>query len=559
MENLIPLKFINQMGGYLHNKVGIPNLGQFCFANAFLQTLYSSKIIRDAVIDFDENNLLTEEEFRDNFRGMNLYEMPSYIDLPLEDLLEGKKFVFEDYPDFDLGELEPNRPFYKILIVKLNDINITDKTKFRIWIEGYQADILDISYNIGICNIILYISENGGNSPNLDALNNLGSDKIKLKLYYTDLFKTYEIITDDALKTKLEWFSSDNIQRGDLIQIMRFKYLKDLFNLIHANVSGTLLEDDFSNLIKGIVGTIVSYFIGDNIDQNDSGEILLNLMSVLERILDKSNFLKQISLQKFYIKNEHNETVVKIKINPNHQLVNNLISNENCYETKCNLKDVFPIFKNEVEFEELANSRENIDKLDFTDGNQWGRLRMDDELKENIKSKVGENESLLCVSDDEYEDTGETNAMGLTLKAPKKPCMFYKKSDLATKNYLCVFNLDIKVLSNPENPPQILLLHNSRTGVGHIDDTEIEYNFYETFFGKHYMLTGLTYHSGGKSIASGHYVSKVKSEDKNFYEMNDASVKLIDNREMLNNKKKWTLLVYERVTDLQQIIIDCNS
>ena len=39
---------------------------------------------------------------------------------------------------------------------------------------------------------------------------------------------------------------------------------------------------------------------------------------------------------------------------------------------------------------------------------------------------------------------------------------------------------------------------------------------YENFFGKHYMLTGITVHSGG-GTGGGHYISKVRPNDSNFF------------------------------------------
>ncbi len=555
MTDLIPLYFSSQIGGYDHKIVGIPNLGNYCFANSFLQTLYSSKNIRQRIIDLSDDLFPTDAEFKALFKNKLLHDdMSSFIELKIKSFSQDDsdpsylKIVAKFDDDFNIQEVDDlgndiqliSHPFkFKIKSTSDNSFTINN-------IKRNIKNIDDIEYTF------MVKKEHGKNWNG------------KIYLTYTDYFNTQENIEkydNRDLRRKLKWFSTDSIKKGDVIEIMRFKYLIQLFRLLNRSKNTSILDGGaIKNIIKGIVATIVNtYSWSGGVDQSDSGEILLKIGYILEKIFPINNLLKVVDLNQYLIKKSSGEVVIKTKDkerDPNRPEVINMVLNAyECPKSSCTLKDIYPIYLNKTEFETSVNTITNIEKLSRQDDSNWARVN----LTQSIKDNVGSDEELYCLKDESEIRSTVPNQWGSFSLIPVHKCEFHSKSNLADKEFYCANSMAIMTPFDHENIPNFLLFYNSRTNPGGgYNKKNIIFNLYEIFFGKHYILTGITVHSGG-GTGGGHYISKVRHDDNNYYYISDSTIGRIPFQQMLNDTSRWSLLVYERIPDLNQNIIDCNK
>jgi len=533
MNNLVSLKYYNQQGGYIHKIRGIPNIGNYCFANSFFQSFYSSNKIRQEVLKFSDDKLPTNEEFFDIFKR-NLHDNISRFIYP--------KIVNYQFSDGDkvYFTLE-NNP-------KLNDLSkLTFIIKNGINVNGNFSKHTDDYYKF--------------ESNELPV--NLRKEQISIKIGYYDFFNLNQQITNAQLITKLSWFSNGSIIKSDLLEIMRFKYLKKLFTILN-NSMNNVLEDNvnFRNVIKGIVATVVDeYNEGGGVNQSDSGEILLKLANVLEKIFVK-DLLKMSDVNRFLVKNvTTNNISIKayIKERTGNILVTLLNDAMECKRSECDLRELYNIYKDTEEYEAMTNTPLNIDLLSKQNDSNWGRNKLDDAIRETIK----ENEALLCVPDNSEQRTRSNpwTSNGLPkLPEPVHKCnTFIDKSQLQDMRYFCNDTSDIYIPISKHNTPQFLLFYFARANDDRTyNNAKIKYNLNETFFGNIYQLKGITCHSG-QSAGGGHYTSIVKSEDNFYYYISDSYFSKISTDNVIKKEKLWVLLVYERKQNsLKEIIMNCN-
>lgn len=552
MTELIPLYFYSQIGGYDHKIVGIENFGNSCFANSFLQTLYSSKNIRQQIINFSDQSLPTDDEFRSLFKGKLLHQnIASYIELNIK-----QSNIYDNDPDVN---------HFKI-VAKFNDLDgnildVSSLTKFKIEYNlGYTTrsfNIQDISttVNDGDIQYTFIVKKESGRTWNN-----------KIYLNYTDYFNMAEIVSRDDypdLIQKLEWFSTDSIKKGDILEIMRFKYLKQLFILLNDSSNNTVLrQGQIINTIKGIVATVVSkYSNSGGVDQSDSGEILLKIISVLEKVFHRNNLLKVNELNEYLIKKPSGEVVIKTIISERDpdsiDNVNMVPVAYDCPKEECVLKEIFPIYLNNQDYEISINTDINISNLLHQNDDNWGRLKFDE--LDDVRDSVNLDEELYCVINNNEVRGTEPNEWGFFPMVNEHKCAFHPKSDLVNKEFYCINSKQILTPLTAENVPNFLIFYNARTNAdGSYNNKKIIFNLYEIFFGKHYMLTGVTIHSGG-GTSGGHYISKVRHNDNNYYYISDSRTELISWQGMLDDTRRWSLLIYEEIPNLNQNIIRCNQ
>ena len=548
MTELIPLHFSSQIGGYEHKIVGIPNLGNYCFANSFLQTLYSSKTIRQQIIDFSDDLLPTNNEFRILFKNKSLHDnISQYIELKIDNIIR--------QDNSNANFLEIVIKFKETLNIDVESILgnielIKHKSHFRI--KSSQRALFRIN------NITRNINEEY--TFTIEKINGHVWDG-RIYLIYTDYFNTSEEINNEELARKLEWFSTGSIKKGDILEIMRFKYLKQLFLLLNSSQNRSVLDEGtIRNTIKGIVATIVNkYSNSGGVDQSDSGEILLKIGTVLEKIFPINNLLKVVDLKQYLIKKSSGQVVIKTKDkerDPDSPEVKNIVLNAyECPKSSCILKDIYPIYLNSREFEASVNTHANIDNLLIQNDDNWARILLDQSFKDDL----GSDEELYSLKDQSQVQGPEPNQWGFYPMVYNHKCAFHSKSNLVDKQFYCANSIQIMTPLNIENIPNFLLFYNSRTNPDNTYNAkDIIYNLYENFFGKHYMLTGVTVHSGG-GTGGGHYISKVRHNDSNFFYISDSTTQPIYSLDMLTNTNSWSLLVYEKINVLNQNIIKCNQ
>ena len=120
MNNLVSLKYYNQQGGSdkKHKLVGLQNIGNYCFANAFLQTIYAVDYLRDLISNLDDKKLPTHEEYRNIF-GI---------------------YIYEDITEDKLNSITTNKS-------SIENSNILSKAKFKLIRKDGKLELLRINYD----------------------------------------------------------------------------------------------------------------------------------------------------------------------------------------------------------------------------------------------------------------------------------------------------------------------------------------------------------------------------------------------------------------------------